>query len=93
MFPSSDFGDHPMLRATFKGIRWLGLTVLTPRGSTEKSADVQRRIDGGRLFVTVTRSGRKDELVVTTAPNGGISALRITRTVDGETVTENLNLK
>ena len=93
VFPSGDFGDHPLLRATFKGTRWLGLTVLTPRRSTEKAADVRREIKGGRLLVTVTRGGAKDELMVTAVPDGGIAALRVIRTVDGKTVAEDLKVK
>ena len=93
MFPSADFGDHPMLRATFQGNRWLGLTVLAPRRSTETAADVKREIKGGRLLVTVTRGGAKDELMVTAVPNGGIAALRVIRTVDGKTVAEDLKVK
>lgn len=93
IFPSGDFGDHPMLRATFKGKRWLGLTVLGPRGASEAAADVKREIKGGKLLVTVTRGGAKDELTVTAAPNGGIAALRVIRTVDGKTVAEELKVK
>jgi hypothetical protein len=93
VFPSGDFGDHPMLRAIFKGTRWLGLTVLTPRRSTEKAADVRRGIKGGELLVTVTRGGAKDELMLTAAPDGGIAALRVIRTVDGKTVAVDLKVK
>jgi hypothetical protein len=92
-FPSANFGDHPMLRATFKGNRWLGLTVLAPRKLAETAADVKREIKGGELFVTVARGGATDELMVTAAPNGGIAALRVIRAADGKTVTENLKVK
>jgi hypothetical protein len=93
MFPSRDFGAHPMLRATYKGHRWLGLTVLAPRRSTERAADVRREMKGERLLVTVTRGGVKDELEVTAVPSGGIAALRVSRTVEGKTVTADLQVK
>lgn len=93
VFPSKDFGDHPMLRATFKGTRWLGLTVLAPRRSTDKAADVRRETRDGRLLVTVTRSGARDEFMVMAMPNGGIAALQVIRTVEGKTVAEDLKLK
>lgn len=92
VFPSGDFGDHPMLQATFQGTRWLGLTVLSPRRSTERAADVRRDIQGERLLVTVTRGGTKDELMVTATPNGGIAALHVIRTVDGKAVAADLKL-
>jgi hypothetical protein len=90
VFPSGDFGDHPLLRATFPGTRWLGLTVLAPRRSSAGAADVRREIRGGRLLVTVTRGGAQDELLLTAGPNGGIAALRVNRTADGTTVAEDL---
>jgi len=93
IFPSGNFGDHPMLRATFKGKRWLGLTVLAPHKVSEPAAHVKREIKGGKLLVTVTRGGAKDELMVTAVPNGGIAALRVIRTVNGRTVAEDLKLK
>jgi hypothetical protein len=93
IFPSANFGDHPMLRATFKGNRWLGLTVLAPRQSAEMATDVKREINDGRLLVTVARGGAKDELMVTAAPNGGIAALQVVRTTAGKTIAENLKLK
>lgn len=86
MFPSADFGRHPMLQATLKGNRWLGLTVLAPRGSGESAVGVDRQIKGGELVVTVTRGGGMDKLLVTAAPNVGIVRLRVIRTVGGETV-------
>jgi hypothetical protein len=92
-FPSHDFGDHPMLRATFRGKRWLGLTVLAPRRATEPAADVLREIKGGELVVTVTRDGTRDELMATAGPSGGIATLRVVRTAEGETVAEDLNVK
>ena len=92
-FPSHDFGDHPMLRATFRGKRWLGLTVLAPRRATEPAADVLREIKGGELVVTVTRGGTRDELMATAGPSGGIATLRVVRTAEGKTVAEDLNVK
>ena len=92
-FPSHDFGDHPLLRATFHGRRWVGLTVLAPRKATEPAVDVHREVKGGALVVTVTRGGTKDELLVTTGPSGGIAALRVVRTVEGQTVAEDLKVK
>ncbi len=93
MFPSHDFGDHPMLRATFHGRRWLGLTVLAPRKATDRAADVQREVKGGALVVTVSRGRTKDELTLTATPSGGIATLRVTRTADGKTVAEDLKAK
>ncbi|MCE9583631.1 MAG: heparinase II/III-family protein [Planctomycetes bacterium] len=92
-FPSSNFGEHDMLRATVKGKRWLGLTVLSPRGASDAAADVKREIKGGKLVVTVTRGGAKDEFTLTAAPNGGIGSLRVVRTIDGKSGTEDLKLK
>ena len=92
-FPSHDFGDHPLLRATFHGRRWVGLTVLAPRKATEPAVDVHREVKGGAFVVTVTRGGTKDELLVTTGPSGGIAALRVVRTVEGQTVAEDLKVK
>jgi hypothetical protein len=92
-FPSHDFGDHPLLRAAFHGKRWLGLTILAPRRSTEPAVDVLREIKDGELLVTVSRGGTKDELVVTAGPSGGIATLRVARTADGKTVAENLKVK
>jgi hypothetical protein len=82
-----------MLRVTFQGNRWLGLTVLAPRRSVETAADVRREIRDGKLFVTVTRDGAKDEFVVTAGPNGAIATLHVIRTVDGKSVAEDLNVK
>jgi hypothetical protein len=86
VFPSADFGDHPMLRATRKGSRWLGLTVLVPRMVSAESADVRSEVQGGELLVTVTRGGAKDEFTVTVSPDGRIAALRVIRNVDGKSV-------
>jgi hypothetical protein len=93
MVPSQSFGDHPMLRATFKGNRWLGLTVLSPRGVSQTAAVVKREIVGGSLLVTVARGGPEEEFMLTAAPNGGIAALRCIRTADGNTIVEDLRLK
>lgn len=92
-FPSSDFGEHDMLRATVKGRRWLGLTVLAPRFAADHAAEVQREVKGGELVVTVIRGGAKDEFTLTAAPTGGIAALRVVRTVGGRPVAEELKLK
>lgn len=92
-FPSQSFGDHPMLRATFQGNRWLGLTVLAPRRSSETAADVKREIKGGNLVVTVERGGSKDEITLMAAPNGRIGALRVIRTMNEKTVVEDLKMK
>jgi hypothetical protein len=92
-FPSGNFGEHDMLRATVKGKRWLGLTVLSPRGAADTAAEVKREIKGGKLVVTVTRGSAKDEFTLTGAPNGGIAAIRVVRTVDGKPVAEDLKLK
>lgn len=92
MFRSGDFGDHPLLRATFRGARWLGLTVLAPRRSTDRAADVSREIKDGRLLVTVTRGGSKDELMLRPPANGDIAALRVIRTVNGKAVAEELRM-
>jgi len=92
-FPSHDFGDHPMLRVTFHGRRWLGLTVLAPRKATEPAVDVQREVKGAALVVTVTRGGAKDELLVTAGPSGGIAALRVVRAAEGKTVAEDLTVR
>ncbi len=92
-FPSNNFGEHDMLRATVKGRRWLALTVLSPRGGSEAAAEVKRDIKGGKLVVAVTRGGAKDEFTVTAAPSGGIAALRVVRSVDGKPIAEDLKLK
>ena len=67
--------------------------MLAPRKVSEPPAHVKRELKGARLLVTVSRSGAKDELMVTAVPSGGIAALRVIRTVDGKTVAENLKVK
>lgn len=92
-FPSNNFGEHDVLRATVKGKRWLGLTVLAPRGSSDEPVAVKREVKSGKLVVTVTRGGAKDEFTLTAAPNGGIAAIRVVRTTDGKPAAEELKLK
>jgi hypothetical protein len=83
-FPSGNFGEHDMLRATVKGRRWVGLTVLSPRGGSEAAVEVKREIKGGKLVVTVVRAGAKDEFTLTTGPNGGIALIRVVRFDSGK---------
>jgi hypothetical protein len=92
-FPSHDFGDHPLLRATFHGRRWLGLTVLAPRKVTEPGVDVRHEVKSAEVLVSVTRRGTKDELVLTAGPSGGIATVRVVRTADGKTIAEDLTVK
>ncbi|MCC6738337.1 MAG: heparinase II/III family protein [Planctomycetia bacterium] len=92
-FPSNNFGEHDVLRATMKGKRWLGPTVLAPRGSSDEPVAVKREVKSGKLVVTVTRGGAKDEFTLTAAPNGGIAAIRVVRTADGKPAAEELKLK
>ncbi len=92
-FPSGNFGEHDMLRVTVKAKRWLGLTVLAPRSSADPAAEVKREIKSGKLVVTVTRGGAKDEVTLTANPNGGIASIRVVRTLDGKPIAEDLKLK
>ncbi|MEK7466970.1 MAG: heparinase II/III family protein [Planctomycetota bacterium] len=78
-FPSGNFGEHDMLRATVRGRRWVGLTVLSPRAATDSAAEVKREIKGGKLVVTVTRGDAKDEFTLTGSPSGGVALLRVVR--------------
>lgn len=92
-FPSSNFGEHDLLRATVRGRRWLGLTVLAPRDGSAAATEVTREIRGGKLVVTVTRGGAPDIFTLAGAPDGGIGGLRVDRTVEGKPVAEVLKLK
>jgi hypothetical protein len=92
-FPSGNFGEHDVLWTTVKGRRWLGLTVLSPRGAADAPVEAKREIRGGKLVVTVTRGGAKDEFTMTAAPSGSMAAIRVVRTVEGKPVAEDLKLR
>jgi len=83
-FPSGNFGDHPLFRATVKARRWLALTVLAPRAAADPATEVKREVKSGKLVVTVTRGTAKDEFTLTAAPNGGAASVRVVRSEGGK---------
>lgn len=88
-FPSSNFGDHPRMDATWKGDAWQSMVVLAPRRADEEPLLLESKERGSKTTVTITRDGIEDELEWKIGKQ-----LKVTRTRDGKKLssfTLNLN--